>query len=138
LDPKLAMAHWGIALALGPNINVDVDPAREKSAYDAIQKAMTLADGAPEAERAYVLALAKRYSDNPKADLKKLAVEYKNAMGEVAKHYPDDLDAAVLYAESAMDLRPWKLWTPDGKPAEGTEEIVAVLESVLHRRPNHP
>jgi tetratricopeptide (TPR) repeat protein len=138
LDPKLAMAHWGIALALGPNINVDVDPAREKAAYEATQKALSLADGAPEAERAYMLALAKRYSDNPKADLKKLAVEYKNAMGELVKRYPDDLDAAVLYAESAMDLRPWKLWTHDGKPAEGTEEIISVLESVLARRPNHP
>src|SRR6202022_3307004 len=53
------------------------------------------------------------------------------------RKYPDDLDAATLYAESAMDLRPWQLWSADGKPAEGTEEIVAVLESVLRRDPNH-
>ena len=58
-------------------------------------------------------------------------------MGELARRYPDDLDAATLYAESAMDLRPWKLWTPDGRPEEGTEEIVSVLESVLARDPNH-
>jgi tetratricopeptide (TPR) repeat protein len=138
IDPQLAMAQWGVALALGPNINVDVDPAAEKAAYDAIQKAVKLANEAPEPERAYIHALATRYSDDPKADLKKLAVNYKNAMGELAKRYPDDMDAAVLYAESAMDLRPWKLWTADGKPAEGTEEIVAVLEAVLTRRPNHP
>ncbi len=50
---------------------------------------------------------------------------------------PDDLDAATLYAEAAMNLRPWQLWTADGKPAEGTEEIVATLESVLRRDPNH-
>src|SRR5262249_33079352 len=77
LDPKLAMAQWGIALALGPNINADVDPAREKAAYDAVQKAVKLAENAPEAERAYIHALAKRYSDDPKADLKKLAHDYK-------------------------------------------------------------
>ncbi len=137
LDPKLAMAHWGVALALGPNINLDVDPEREKAAHEAAQMALALAVNAPENERAYIEALVKRYSIAPGADLKKLAVDYKNAMGEVVKRFPDDLDAATLYAESAMNLRPWQLWTADGKPAEGTEEIVAVLESVLRRDPNH-
>ncbi|HYY59348.1 MAG TPA: hypothetical protein VE842_18610 [Pyrinomonadaceae bacterium] len=138
LDPQLGMAHWGIALALGPNINLDVDPARERAAYEAAQKALSLAAKAPENERAYIEALAKRYSIDPKADLKKLALDYKNAMGQLVKRYPDDLDAATLYAESAMDLRPWQLWMADGQPAEGTLEIVAVLESVLRRNPNHP
>ncbi|MDT5061416.1 MAG: hypothetical protein QOH63_1875 [Acidobacteriota bacterium] len=137
LDPQMAMAYWGIALALGPNINLDVDPEREKAAYDAVQKALALAAKAPENERAYINALAKRYSTDPKADLRKLAVDYKNAMGELVKQFPDDLDAATLYAESGMDLRPWQLWMKDGKPAEGTEEIVAVLEAVLRRNPNH-
>jgi tetratricopeptide (TPR) repeat protein len=137
LDPQLAMAHWGIALALGPNINLDVDPAREKAAYEAAQQALSLAAKAPENERAYIEALVKRYSIDPKADLKKLAVDYKNAMGEMVKRYPDDLDAATLYAESMMNLRPWQLWSKDGKPAEDTEEIIMVLESVLRRNPNH-
>lgn len=137
LDPKLAMAHWGIALALGPNINLDVDPEREKAAYEAVHKALSLTNGTSEHERSYIEALAKRYSIDPNADLKKLAVDYKNAMGDLVKRYPDDLDAATLYAESAMNLRPWKFWTSDGKPAEGTEEIVATLESVLRRDPNH-
>lgn len=137
LDPQMAMAWWGMALALGPNINRDVDPEHEKAAYEAVQKALTRTKNATEGERAYIEALAKRYSIDPKADLKKLSIDYKNAMGELVKKYPDDLDAAVLYAESAMDLRPWQLWSADGKPAEGTEEIVAVLESVLRRNPNH-
>ena len=137
LDPQLAMTYWGIALALGPNINLDVDAEREKAAFNAVQKALSLAAGASENERAYIDALARRYSIDPKADLKKLAVDYKNAMGDLVKRYPDDLDAATLYAESAMDLRPWKFWSADGKPAEGTEEIVATLESVLRRDPNH-
>jgi tetratricopeptide (TPR) repeat protein len=137
LDPQLAMAYWGMALALGPNINLDVDPEREKAAYEAVQKALALSERGTAPERAYIAALAKRYSIAPDADLKRLAVDYKNAMGELTKQYPDDLDAATLYAESGMDLRPWQLWTKDGKPAEGTEEIVAVLESVLKRNPNH-
>ncbi len=137
LDPQLAMAHWGLALALGPNYNLDVDPPREKAAYEAIQKALALAATAPEQERAYIEALARRYSNDPQADLKKLNVDYKNAMGQLAERYPDDLDAATLYAESMMVLRPWHLWTADGKPEEDTEEIVAVLESVLKRDPDH-
>jgi tetratricopeptide (TPR) repeat protein len=137
LDPNLAMAHWGIALALGPNINLPVDLEREKAAYEAVQKALELSKKAPEQERAYIEALAKRYSTDPNADLYKLAVDYKNAMGELVKRYPDDLDVATLYAESAMNLRPWQLWNKDGTPAEGTEEIVTVLESVLKRNPDH-
>ena len=137
LDPQAVMPLWGIALALGPNINLDVDPEREQRAYAAVQKASVLAVQAPAPERAYVEALATRYSNDPNADLRKLAVDYKNAMGALSKHYPDDLDAATLYAEAAMDLRPWHLWNADGTPAEGTEEIVDVLESVLKRDPNH-
>ncbi|MEP6933785.1 MAG: hypothetical protein ABI988_07600, partial [Nitrospirota bacterium] len=132
-----AMAFWGLALAWGPCINLDVDPPHEQAAYEAIQKALSLAPAATEKERAYIQALAKRYSSDPKADLRKLDVEYANAMRELSQHYPDDLDAATLYAESLMDLHPWKLWSLDGQPAEGTKEIVAVLESVLRREPDH-
>jgi tetratricopeptide (TPR) repeat protein len=137
LDPQSAMAFWGIALALGPCINLDVDPPHEKAAYDAVQKALLLAPGATERERDYIQALSKRYSSNPKVDLRKLDADYAVAMRELSKHYPDDLDAATLYAESLMDLHPWKLWSLDGRSTEGTEEIVAVLESVLRRDPNH-
>jgi tetratricopeptide (TPR) repeat protein len=137
LDPQAAMAFWGVALALGPCINLDVDPPHEKAAYEAVQKATSLAGGGTESERGYIQALAKRYSAAAGISLRKLDVDYANAMRELTKRYPDDLDAATLYAESMMDLHPWKLWILDGHPAEGTEEIVAVLESVLRRDPSH-
>jgi tetratricopeptide (TPR) repeat protein len=137
LDPQMAMAYWGISYALGPNINLDVDPERERAAYEAVQKALQLSRQGPENERAYIEALAKRYSIDPKADLKRLAVDFKQAMGELVSRYPDDMDAATIYAESAMNLRPWQLWKADGRPAEGTEEIITVLESVLRRDPSH-
>jgi tetratricopeptide (TPR) repeat protein len=137
VDPDAVMPLWGIAYALGPNINLDVDAERESAAYEATQKALKVAKGAPENERAYVLALATRYSNDPNADLKKLGADYADAMRDLSQRYPDDLDAATLYAESLMDLNPWKLWSADGKPAERTEEIVAVLESVLRRDPDH-
>ncbi len=137
VDPDAVMPLWGIAYALGPNINLDVDPEHEKQAYDALQKAIAAAKDAPENEKAYVEALSHRYSDDPKADLKKLAADFAAAMKKLSERYPDDLDAATLYAESLMNMNPWKLWKPDGTPAKGTEEIVAVLESVLRRDPNH-
>jgi tetratricopeptide (TPR) repeat protein len=137
LDPQMAMAFWGMALVLGANINLPSIPDREKAAYENIQKALSLASGASQHERDYINALAKRYSADKSADLNRLAVDYKNAMGELMRKYPDDMDAATLYAESMMNLRPWRLWTKDGEPAEGTEEIVAVLESVLKRDPDH-
>ena len=137
LDPQSAMSYWGTALAFGPCINLDVDPPHEKAAYEAVQKAISLAQGATESERAYIQALARRYSADPKPDLRKLDADYAHAMHELSQRYPDDLDAATLYAESLMDLRPWKLWSLDGHPAEDTDEIVSVLESVLRRDPDH-
>ena len=137
LDPEAVMPLWGIAYALGPNINLDVDPGHEKAAFAASAKASKLAKGASENERAYAEALARRYSDDASADLEQLAADFAEAMHALAERYPDDLDAATLYAESLMDLDPWKLWSADGKPAEHTEEIVAVLESVLRRDPTH-
>jgi tetratricopeptide (TPR) repeat protein len=137
LDPKLAMAWWGVALTLGPNYNLPVDPEREKAGYEAVQRALALQENASEPEKGYINALAVRYSNDAKADLPALDVAYKEAMGKLSARYPDDLDAATLYAESAMNLHPWHLWTPDGKPNAGTEEIVSVLESVLKRNPDH-
>jgi tetratricopeptide (TPR) repeat protein len=137
LDPGAVMPLWGIAYALGPNINLDVDPEHERAAYAATAKALKLAKGAPENERAYVEALARRYSDDASADLKERAADFAEAMRALSERYPDDLDAATLYAESLMDLDPWKLWSTDGKPTAHTEEIVAVLESVLRRDPSH-
>jgi pimeloyl-ACP methyl ester carboxylesterase/tetratricopeptide (TPR) repeat protein len=137
LDPQLAMAYWGVALAMGSNYNVPADGPALLQAYSNLQKAIALAPKASEHDRAYIDALSKRYSSDTLVDQKKLALDYKNAMGELAKNYPDDLDAATLYAESMMNLRPWRLWGLDGKPAEGTLEIVSVLEGVLRRDPNH-
>jgi tetratricopeptide (TPR) repeat protein len=138
LDPASAMPHWGIALALGPNYNLPAMPEREERAWRAIEKAVALSRNSPPNERAYVEALVKRYSKDPGVDRAKLAVAYKDAMKQVMLSYPDDLDAATLYAESLMNLRPWALWTGDGLPAPDTLEILSVLESVLRRDPNHP
>lgn len=136
LDPQSPMPLWGKALALGPNYN-DVQPAREKDAYDAIQKAKALAVSAPENERAYIDALALRFTNDPKPDYDGLARAYAAAMRDLSHRYPDDPDAATLYAESLMDLHAWDLWTNDGKPGENTLEIVSVLEEVLRRWPDH-
>lgn len=145
LDPAAAMPHWGRAWALGPNYNLDIDDTRAQGAFDAITNARSLAaplDAArggqgSEAERAYIDALAVRYSSDMKADRAALARKYSAAMRNLARRYPDDVDAATLYAESLMNLTPWKLWTLDGKPASNTQQIVSILESVLERSPNH-
>jgi len=138
LDPKCAMAYWGIALTLGPNYNdPDIDAARRKSAYEASQKAVSLAGSAKPGEQASIRALAKRYSADPKADQKRPNVDYAQAMRDVMKQNPADSDAAVLFADAAMNVRPWQLWKHDGQAEEGTREIVDVLEGVLKRDPNH-
>jgi tetratricopeptide (TPR) repeat protein len=137
LDPDLAMAYWGIALSLGPNINRPMKPKQHKAAYAALQKAVALKGKASPRERAYIDALSERYAANAEADLAPLQAAYRDAMKALVRRYPSDDDAAVLYAEALMDINPWQYWAADGTPAEGTLEIVAVLERVLARSPDH-
>src|SRR6476660_891178 len=137
LDPDLAMAFWGQALALGPNINAPMDPASEPKALEAIQKAVALKPKASPREQALIDALTQRYSGRAE-DRKARDVAYADAMRKVHLQFPDDQDIAMLYVESAMDLRPWGYWARDGQPYERTAEIVALTEKVIARNPQHP
>jgi len=137
LDSRLAMAYWGVAEAVGPNYNDSASDDRFAAAHTAIQKALDLSRSASPAEQAYIKAMALRFPADPKADRRQAAEAYHAAMREVVKQFPDDLDAATLFAESGMNLHPWGLWMGDGTPREGTVEIVATLESVIKRDPNH-
>jgi tetratricopeptide (TPR) repeat protein len=137
LDPKLAMAYWGVAEAVGPNYNDPADPNRYKRAHEAIQKAVDLSAKASSSDQAYIQALAHRFPADSNSDLHKAAEDYRDAMREVTIEFPDDLDAATLFAEAGMNLHPWGLWHSDGTPEAGTEEIVSTLESVIKRDPNH-
>src|SRR5687767_13595976 len=138
LDPRMAMAHWGLALALGPNYNeTNISPERMKAAHEAVQKGLALAAGGPAHERAYLEALAKRFSADPSPDQQKLWVAYRDAMAALVRRYPDDADAATLWADAAMILDAWRLFDHAGRPAAGTEEVIAALEAVLRRAPEH-
>ena len=138
LDPDCAMAYWGAALVLGPNINAAMDAAENATAYAAIQKAVALAPPASAKEQAFINALAQRYAATPPDSRAALDEAYANAMREVAQKYPDDADAAALFAEAAMDLHPWKYWEKDGQPKPWTPEIVSTIESGLQKWPQHP
>jgi tetratricopeptide (TPR) repeat protein len=137
LDPRCAMAYWGQALVLGPNINVPMEAAAEPLALELAQKAVALRKGATARERAYIDALARRYTGRA-ADRASADRAYADAMSALARRYPADLDAATLYAEALMDLRPWDYWLRDGTAQPGTLEAIALLESVLKRQPGHP
>ena len=136
IDPNMAMADWGIALVLGPNYNLPGDPARSKKAYDAVARARALKPGASPEERDLIDALAQRYGANGAGSTAEDQA-YANAMRTVAHKYPDDLDVQTLFAESLMDLHPWRLWSIDGKPGPDTIETVTTLETVLKKDPNH-
>jgi tetratricopeptide (TPR) repeat protein len=137
LDANLAMAYWGEALALGPNINAPMDPGSEPKALEVIQKATALKSKASPREQALIDALTQRYSGRAE-DRRARDVAYADAMRKVHLQFPDDQDIAMLYVESVMDLRPWGYWTRDGTPYERTAEIVALTEKVMARNPQHP
>jgi tetratricopeptide (TPR) repeat protein len=137
LEPSLAMAYWGQALVLGPNINAMMEPKDEATALDLVRKAASLMAKASPREQALISALEKRYTGSPeqrKANNK----AYADAMREVHTRFPDDPDIAMLYVEAMMDLNSWGYWMRDGYPIGGTAEIVALTENVIRRNPKHP
>jgi len=142
LDPDCAICLWGVALTAGPNYNLPMmAQARARIAYDSVRRATALVSHASPVEAALIRALAARYPTPQALDPTSagpVLKAYASAMREVAQQYPADLDVQTMYAEALMTTNAWNLWSRDGHPAPGTEEIVAVLESVLARDPQHP
>lgn len=144
LDPECAMCYWGEALALGPNINVTSDGKvvmsddERTTAFAAIQKAVALKENASEAEQDYIEALATRYNGDPSTPREPLDQAYVEAMRALYQKYPDDNDAASLFAESMMNTMPWDYWLDPENPKPLTVEVIDALETVLARNPEHP
>jgi tetratricopeptide (TPR) repeat protein len=138
LDPKCAACWWGVAIVLGPNINLPMLPPANAPAYEAAQKAASLAGGASPVEKALIGALVKRYVEKPPEDRSALDLAYANAMREVAAQYPQDPDVLALFAESLLDLAPWSYWQPDGTPKDFTNEAIKTIESAMALSPSHP
>ena len=144
LDPSCAMCFWGEALALGPNINVNSDgkvimaPQNRVAAFKAINTAITLSKSSSPKEQAYISALATRYDGNINTDREPLDIAYANAMEALSQKYPEDNDAASLFAEALMNTMPWNYWAEDGNPKPDTVKVIDSLELVLEKNPNHP
>ena len=137
IDPDCAMCYWGVAFALGPNINAPITPDAAKEAFDAIGQARQRSAKASAREQAYIEALARRYTSDPKAERPPLDAAYAEAMRDVVAKFPDDLDATTLYAQSLMDTSPWSYWNQDGTAKPFTTDVLAALESVLKRKSDH-
>jgi tetratricopeptide (TPR) repeat protein len=139
IDPECAMAYWGVALANGPHINVPmVPPPAAEQAWQALTQAQKFAPKTSPVERELIAALATRYANPQPEDRTPLDRAYAEAMRKTWRGYSKDADVGALFAESMMTLRPWDLWTPDGKPQPGTEEVVATLDTVLKLNVSHP
>ena len=140
-DPSMPMAYWGLAYAMGPNINNMEIPAETiAQAGMVLQLAKLHENKAHKKEALLIGALAQRYTTPvPEMD-QRITVNrsYANAMREVQEEYSDDPLVTALFAESLMLLRPWNHWAKDGKPAEETPEIVSTLEAGLRKWPEHP
>ena len=137
LDSNCAMAYWGMAYVLGPNINLPMDAGVVHTAYEAIQKAISLLDNETQREKDYVMALSERYSAEVLEDRTPLDQAYSDAMRNISAKYPEDLDAATMFAESIMDLHPWDYWLKDGTAQPWTPELATILEGVIQKNPDH-
>src|SRR5262245_29557906 len=137
VDPKCAMAHWGAAYAYGPHVNKPMDSNDTAGAWAELRLAVAAKAKVSEKEQAYITALEKRYREEHKDDRLDLDKAFGAAMRELARQYPDDLDAQVLFAESLMNTMPWDYWTRDRTPKPETEEILSSLRFVMARDPDH-
>ena len=145
-DPGCAMAHWGIAYAIGPNYNkpwedFDEDDLRQSLdlARSSVVAAAGAAAGVTDVEQALIAALAQRYpasSDEPAGseDFAAWNDAYSDAMRAVYRAHRNDLAVCALFAEAVMNRTPWALWDlVTGEPPEGagTAEAVEVLETAF-------
>jgi pimeloyl-ACP methyl ester carboxylesterase len=137
LDPTLAMAYWGQALALGPNLNAPMTRDNGRAAYAAIQAARAAAPRASARERALIEALAARYAPEGAGDRPALDRAYAAAMQKVASQFPDDADIQTLYADAVMNTMPWDYWQKDGTAKPETARILEALERTIARYPDH-
>jgi tetratricopeptide (TPR) repeat protein len=138
VDPECGMAYWGVAYACGPHVNKPMTEDDTANAWKAVQEAQAAKSKVSAPEQAYINALSKRYVEKHQTDRSALDKAYAEAMREVAKEYPGDLDAQTLLAEALMDTMPWDYWKKDRSPKPETEEAFAALRYVMSRYPNHP
>jgi tetratricopeptide (TPR) repeat protein len=138
IDPNCAMCNWGLAYVLGPNINAKMEDDAVPESYAAMKRAVKLSSNNTASEQAYINALAKRYTDKLLEDRSELDLAYAEAMKQVTQQFPNDLDAATIYAEALMDTMPWDYWTQAGEPKPEAQKVLDTLESILEQSPDHP
>ncbi|HEU4688311.1 MAG TPA: alpha/beta fold hydrolase, partial [Vicinamibacterales bacterium] len=137
LDPELAMAYWGEAIALGPNLNAPMTQENGRQAYAAIRRALKTANRVTPPERALIDALALRYAPDGKGDRVALNRAYADAMQKAADRFSDDLNIQTIYADAAMNTMPWDYWQKDGTARPETARLIDVLERAIARQPDH-
>ena len=144
LDPNCAICFWGEALARGPNINVTSDgkavmsPENRIEALKAFKIAFSLKESASLKERDFIESLKTRYNGKPETSRVDLDLNYAKSMEDLYKKYPNDNDAASLYAEALMITMPWNYWAEDGNPKPDTVKVISTIERVLELDENHP
>jgi pimeloyl-ACP methyl ester carboxylesterase/tetratricopeptide (TPR) repeat protein len=137
LDPQMAMAYWGQAVALGPNLNAPLTQENGRLAFEAAQRALAAAARTTPRERALIDAVVARYAQDGAGDRAALDRAYATAMRAAAARFVDDPDVQTLDADATMNTMPWDYWQKDGSAKPETSRVMASLESVIRRQPDH-
>lgn len=137
LDPSMAMAYWGQAMALGPNLNAPMSDEDGRAAYRAAREAARLAGGASAAEQAYIAAVQTRFAEDGAGDRASLDAAFASSMDALAARFPDDPDAVTLAAAAFMQTIAWDYWRADGAPKPGVYDAMVSLERIAQRYPAH-
>ncbi len=138
LDPNLAMADWGEAMTLAPNLNAPMSADSARLAFQAIQAARRKAGSASRREQMLIDALAARFAADSPSDRAALDKAYAVAMARVVEAFPEDADVRTFYADAVMNTMPWDYWQKDGSPKPETAKLLAALEAVMAAHPKHP
>ncbi len=139
LDPDCAMAWWGVAWSVGPTFwRMGFWEMRNQIGWEAIQRAQALKGNASPLEKQLIDAVSSWYASPPVADRKPLNRAYADAMRELWQAHPDNTEIGTLYAEALVAISRDDLWRWDGHTKQNVRDIVAILEDVLAKDPNHP
>ena len=132
-DPSCAMAHWAKAVASIDNaLGSPPTPKQEQQGWEAVQKAKQLG-GRTQRERDYIAAVESVFKDHGTVPFATRAVAYEQALEQLSLRYPEDTEAAILYAF-------WLQVTADRNDQTHAQQLrsARILEKILPQKPDHP
>ena len=131
IDPKCAIAYWGVAASLRPDPLVGPWSAETmQQALQAVEKGEAIGAKTMR-EKDWLAAIRTLYQDYETINQDMRSRSYEKAMAALVRKYPDDVEARVFHALAVNEIF-------DGKDAKVLAQAIKSLQPLERRFADHP